>query len=298
MSEYYKSSVPVRGNQGKFCIGGKYYKADEYGYEAAAEYLTSEVLRYSNLSDYVSYSIVPNLYHHQGVSKHCCESDDFMEHFPDGREVTVASFLQRICPESDLNDLINPDSKFRARHPLQETVSRLVGLVVTGTGLSDFGGYLTAVLELDALTRNNDRHYNNLSFIQFSNGLWKIAPVYDNGSAFGARDKDLAAGSVFGSQGPWLFNEARYYRISAMPFTSDFEKQVKACRSLYGSRLQIRQDIDPAPALSHIASIYGERVADRMESVWKISKNKYQDLFVPKITSPAYSSEQHLDLML
>lgn len=292
------SSEKWRGNQGKFGIAGDFYKADEYGYEAAAEYLTSEILRRSNFTDYVTYEIAPNFYHHKEITRHCCVSQNFLSRFPEGNEVTLAEFLQIHCNPEELQDILEPNSKFRARHPLQETVSRLVGLVVAGTGLSDFGGYLTAVLELDALTRNNDRHYNNLSLIQFSNGLWKIAPVYDNGSAFGARDKDPAAGGVYGSQGPWLFNEARYYRISAMPFTSDFEKQVKACRSLYGSRLQIRRDIDLAPAFDHIASIYGERVADRMESVWNISKNKYQDLFVPKITSPAYSSEQHLDLML
>ncbi len=46
-----------KGNQGKFCLAGKFYKADEYGYEAAAEYLTSEILRKSNFTDYLAYEI-------------------------------------------------------------------------------------------------------------------------------------------------------------------------------------------------------------------------------------------------
>ncbi len=218
----------------------------------------------------------------------------FWERFPEGNELTLAEFLQIHCSSDTLQDLTDPKSKFRARHTLQETISRLVDTVVNITCLADFGGYLTAVLELDALTRNNDRHYNNFSLIQFSNGLWKIAPVFDNGSAFGARDKDPTTGGVYGTNAPWLFNEARYYKIPAMPFSSDFEKQVKACRSLYGSRFQIREDIDLTPAFEHIATIYGKEVRDRMESVWNISQKKHSDLFVPKITGPAYSSEQFL----
>lgn len=288
----------IRGNQGKFCIDGKFYKADEYGYEAAAEYLTSEILRVSNISDFVDYKIIPNLYNQRGTSKHCCVSDDFMGRFPNGREITIADLLQRLCDSETLKEITDPDSKYRSRHSLAETISRIVDIISEQTNLSDFGGYLTAVLELDALTRNDDRHYNNISFIQFPNGLWKIAPVFDNGSAFGARDKDPTTGGVYGTNVPWIFNEARYYKIPAMPFSSKFEKQIKACRDLYGPRLQILDSIDLEPAFDHISSIYGKEVANRMKSVWNISLQKHPEMFVPRITAPAYSSEQTLKLGL
>ena len=283
-----------RGNQGKFCLSEKFYKADEYGYEAASEYLTSEILRHSNCIDYVTYEMVPNFYQHHNVARHCCDSALFFDRYPQGNEITLAEFLQTHSSPFDLRELTDPNSKFRARHALSETISTLVDLIVNDTGLVDFGGYLTAVMELDALTRNDDRHYNNLSLIQFPNGLWKIAPIFDNGSGFGARDKDPASGGVYGTQGPWLFNEARYYKIGARPFSSSFEKQVKACRSLYGPRLQIQKDINLRPAFERIAAVYGKPVADRMESVWTLSLKKHEDMFVQKITRPAYSSEQGL----
>lgn len=281
----------LRGNQGKWILNGAFYKADEYGYEAAAEYLTTEILRQSNMTDYVPYVIVPHGYSQAGIAKHCCMSPDFLALNPGCRELTLYEFLQSHLSEEQLEGLMDPHSKFHARHTLAETIAPVVELVESKTGLSDFGGYITAIMELDALIRNDDRHINNISLLQLPNGLWKTAPVFDNGSSFGARDKDPTVGSVHGITGPWLFNEARYYKVGARPFSSSFEKQVKACRQLYGSRLQIKEDIDLTDAFARISEVYGKAVAERMESVWKISRAKYSDLFVPRVTKMAYAND-------
>lgn len=281
----------LRGNQGKWVLNGAFYKADEYGYEAAAEYLTTEILRQSNMTEYAPYVIVPRGYSRAGIAKHCCMSPDFLALNPGCREVTLYEFLQSHLSEEALEGLTDPHSKSHARHALAETIAPVVELVESKTGLSDFGGYVTAIMELDALTRNDDRHINNISLLQFPNGLWKKAPVFDNGSGFGAWGKEATIGCVHGVTGPWLFNEARYYKVGARPFSSSFEKQVKACRQLYGPRLQIKEDIDLTEAFARISDVYGKAVAERMESVWNISRAKYSDLFVPRVTKTAYAND-------
>ena len=291
MEDFFSAVEALRGNQGKWKLNGAFYKADEYGYEAAAEYLTTEILRQSNMTDYVPYVIVPNGYSQSGIAKHCCMSPDFLALNPGCKELTLYEFLQSHLTKEQLNGLMDPHSKIHARQTLAETIAPIVELVESKAGLSDFGGYVTAIMELDALTRNDDRHINNISLLRLPNGLWKTAPVFDNGSGFGARDKDPTIGGVHGITGPWLFNEARYYKVGARPFSTSFEKQVKACRQLYGSRLQIKEDIDLTEAFARIADVYGKSVAERMESVWKISRTKYADLFVPRVTKMAYAND-------
>ncbi len=281
----------LRGSQGKWILNGAFYKADEYGYEAAAEYLTTEILRQSNMTDYAPYVIVPRGYSQAGIAKHCCMSPDFLALNPGCREKTLYEFLRSHLSEETLKNLINPHSKSHARHTLAEAIAPVVELVESKTGLSDFGGYVTAIMELDALTRNDDRHINNISLLQLPNGLWKMAPVFDNGSGFGAGGKEATIGCVHGVTGPWLFNEARYYKVGARPFSSSFEKQVKSCRQLYGPRLQIKEDIDLTEAFARISEVYGKAVAERMESVWNISRAKYSDLFVPRVTKMAYAND-------
>jgi len=294
MEDFFSATGALRGNQGKWILNGAFYKADEYGYEAAAEYLTTEILRQSNMTDYAPYVIVPHGYSQAGIAKNCCMSPDFLALNPGCRELTLYEFLQSHLSEEQLEGLMEPHSKFHARHSLAETIAPVVELVESKTGLSDFGGYITAIMELDALTRNDDRHINNISLLQLPNGLWKTAPVFDNASGFGARDKDPTIGSVHGITVPWLFNEARYYKVGARPFSSSFEKQVKACRQLYGSRLQIKEDIDLTEAFARITETYGKAIAERMESVWNISKAKYSDLFVPRVTKRAYANDSVL----
>lgn len=48
-----------KGNQPKFEQNGYWYKQDYLGYEGASEYVASEILKHSNISNYVEYKMCP-----------------------------------------------------------------------------------------------------------------------------------------------------------------------------------------------------------------------------------------------
>ena len=47
-----------KGNQPKWHIKNKWYKADHMGYEALAEYVVSELLKKSDIGDFVDYHLI------------------------------------------------------------------------------------------------------------------------------------------------------------------------------------------------------------------------------------------------
>lgn len=65
------------GNQDKFIKDNIWYKIDAFGYEGASEYFTSELLQFTNIANYVPYS----LYQHNanGVLKNGCSSENFLK---------------------------------------------------------------------------------------------------------------------------------------------------------------------------------------------------------------------------
>ena len=64
----------------------------------------------------------------------------------------------------------------------RELVNRVINLVEKKTGLTAVREYLGRIIYLDAITLNNDRHLNNISFKLFKDSSWGYMPVYDNGS--------------------------------------------------------------------------------------------------------------------
>lgn len=64
-----------KGDQPKWQLNGKWYKADHMGYEALAEVLVSQLLKQSNVPDFVAYE--PILIQHQGKEIPGCASKSF-----------------------------------------------------------------------------------------------------------------------------------------------------------------------------------------------------------------------------
>lgn len=50
------------------------------------------------------------------------------------------------------------------------------------TGLEHFPEYLTLIFEVDAFFLNDDRHLNNIAFIE-ENGKYSYCPIFDNSAA-------------------------------------------------------------------------------------------------------------------
>ena len=88
----------------------------------------------------------------------------------------------------------------------------------------DITDYLINTLYFDKLVANEDRHINNLGVIRKANGNYAIAPIFDNGLSFLAREE------VWGKYEDIVYalNRVRY-----MPFGN---KQVRALRKKYPNK--------------------------------------------------------------
>ena len=66
-----------KGDQPKWHLGNKWYKADHMGYEALSEVLVSNLLKKSNVAEFVTYE--PILILHQGKEIAGCVSESFQK---------------------------------------------------------------------------------------------------------------------------------------------------------------------------------------------------------------------------
>ena len=131
------------------------------------------------------------------------------------------------------------------------------------TGLKDFGKYLTTILELDAFTYNEDRHFNNIAVIEEPNGNFRPCPIFDNGAAF-LSDLNEYSGERIG-----LLRKA----VLSKPFSENFNEQVAICRKLYGRQLNFYKSLDLSQETKDsIKKMYGERILDRIENTIRFSK--------------------------
>lgn len=55
--------------------------------------------------------------------------------------------------------------------------------IILGINETELSSYLKTILTFDYIICNTDRHLNNISFIE-SNGVYRFAPIYDNGKSF------------------------------------------------------------------------------------------------------------------
>ena len=70
--------------------------------------------------------------------------------------------------------------------------------------------YIKTILTFDYIICNTDRHLNNISFIE-NNGVYRFAPIYDNGKSFLSTDAVLADSDLI----------ARSNKYKSKPFSSN-----------------------------------------------------------------------------
>lgn len=144
-----------KGDQPKWQMNGKWYKADHMGYEALAEVLVSQLLKQSNVPNFVEYK--PVLIQYQGKEIPGCASKNFRR-----KDEMLVPFerLHRAYKGRGLAAALG-----EINEP-QERIRYTVDFIEQTTGLTDIGAYLTLLLELDAFFLNEDRHTNNLAVIR------------------------------------------------------------------------------------------------------------------------------------
>jgi len=271
------SAIPIeltssKGNQTKYKVDNKWYKEDYMGYEAAAEYLCSQILRYSNISQFVKYDIImieDSLQNRTG-----CVSDNFLQ---DNTEIIT---LEHICKAHTGKPLY----KLLENKSLEQKIIDTVSLIETYTGLSNVGEYLTQMLEFDALVLNEDRHANNIIFL-LQNGEYTFGPIFDNGAAFMSdisRDYPLNVPM-----------KRCISNVKAKPFSTSFDKQIEMCQKLYGSQLKINNDIDINKEINEIEKIYNKQIATRMKLTFQVQLQKYPEFILYPEISKKTSKNQY-----
>lgn len=212
-----------KGNQEKWYdqASGRWYKLDQFGYEALAETVISTLLEQSNVETGTPFTFVR--YQMERLQVH-------------GRERTGCSsknFLQSGQALITVNRLLTSHLGKPLREKLAQLPSdkRRIAYLATATAeitkLELFPQYLTLLFEVDALFCNDDRHLNNIAVIE-QNGKYEYCPIFDNGAGLLSNVQmspmDIAP--------PALISALR-----ARPFHTTFTRQMNTARNLYGTQL-------------------------------------------------------------
>lgn len=192
------SGRTTKGNQLKWFRDGKFIKLDLLGYEGVAEVAVSYLLHWTNLEegkDWIPYrqcNIVEDG-KYLGVG---CYSPDYRNGLLD---VSASKIMQKCGISFGIEywDFIDFISDY--------------------TGL-DCKGYIDRILCVDSITRNDDRHFNNINFLyDIVNKKYHFAPIYDNGGSCMSDLVSYPASVDF---------ETNYRSIHAKPFDIDFVYQI------------------------------------------------------------------------
>lgn len=246
-----------KGDQPKWQLDGKWYKADHMGYEALAEVLISQLLKQSNVPDLVEYK--PVLIQYQGKEIPGCVSKNFRR-----KDEMLVPFerLHRAYKGQGLAAALGGINE------PQERIRYTVDFIEQTTGLTGVGEYLTFLLELDSFFLNEDRHTNNLAVIRNEKTKeFRLCPIFDNGLALLSDLNDYPLDKD-------VYDCIR--RVRAKPFDMDFDVQVEATEELYGSQLKFsfaRHDI--SKMLDAVRELYSSTVIARVEQTVYEQMRKY-----------------------
>ena len=257
-----------KGNQEKWYdqVSDRWYKLDQFGYEALAETVISKVLEHSNIETDTPFTFVR--YHMERLRVHGrertgCSSKNFLH--PGQALITINRLLSSYLGKPLREKLVRlPSDKKRIAY-LAEATAEL-------TGLELFPQYLTLLFEVDALFCNDDRHLNNIAVIE-QNGKFDYCPIFDNG-----------AGLLSNTQlSPMdILPPALISALQARPFNTTFTRQMNTARSLYGMQLVMPKltTSDIREVLGPVLNYYPQRdrgiMTDRVETCILIRQRKLQ----------------------
>ncbi len=250
-----------KGNQPKWHIGEKWYKADHMGYEALAEYVISELLKKSNVVQFVAYELIKIRYDDKESIGCVCDN------FKAKNEMLIP--LERLHRQyfgKGLADALAPMEN------AEERLAYTVNFVEETTGIQDAGKYFAVLLALDAFFLNEDRHTNNIAVLRDEKTkAFRFAPIFDNGLALLSDTNDYSLETD-------LYQNIA--KVQAKPFDTDFDEQLNAAEELYGSHLKFQfNSEDIYRILDELQGIYDEKILKRVEKLLLEQKRKYQYFF-------------------
>ena len=247
-----------KGNQEKWYDRetDRWYKLDQFGYEALTENVVSLLLDGSSIEGDTPFTFVryqmERLQVH-GRERTGCSSKNFLQ--PGQALITVNRLLT--------SHLGKPLREKLAQLPSdKQRIAYLAAATAEITALELFPQYLTLLFEVDALFCNDDRHLNNIAVIE-QNGKYDYCPIFDNGAGLLSNVQmspmDIAP--------PALISALR-----ARPFNTTFTRQMNTARNLYGTQLTMPKLVaaDIQKILQPVLDYYSTRdrgmIADRIEA--------------------------------
>lgn len=255
-----KTSTSSKGNQLKWLIDNKWYKADFLGYEGLSEYVISHLLKKSNASKFVvSYNLEKIIYHTKILNG--CASKNFV--MPNSQIITLYKLFMLFLQQDIYKECESPllDEK--------ECIKYVVENVKKITGLQNFDKYLTLLFEIDAFFFNEDRHFNNIAVgYNLTTKKFEYCPIFDFGASLFS---DMSISYDINDS-----VESCMHKVNAKPISPSFEDQVRAARELYGKQLEIyfdEYDVDEQISIVRDIHMYSEKVLNRVSETIKMQIN-------------------------
>ena len=169
-----------KGNQEKWFDGetNRWYKLDQFGYEALAETVTSALLNYSNIESdtpfpFVRYRMERLRVH--GTERIGCSSADFLADTYVGWSIVTVHKILTQYTGGKVRDILAKMPSDRKR------LLYLADAVTEYTGLAQFPQYLSLLFAVDTLILNEERHLNNIAVLECG-GKYNYCPIFDNGA--------------------------------------------------------------------------------------------------------------------
>ncbi len=250
-----------KGNQLKWESNGIWYKADYLGYEGLAECIVSELLKRSDLKplEYVFYE--PEEIRYRATTYTGCKSMDFSE----GWQVITLERLFKNSYGTGLNQGIYSIEDHKDRfHFLVEQVERT-------TGIKEFGKYMCKLFTIDAFFLNEDRHTHNISVLMDGKGGFRLCPIYDNGAAL------LSDTKMDYPMGCDVLTETK--NVKAKTICEDFDEQLEIAEAFCGQQIRFDFSTKDIRDILDKMQIYDEEIQNRVETLLRNQRRKYQYLF-------------------
>lgn len=231
----------IDGSQSKWFVDNHYYKMDDIGYEGLSETLASEILKKSNIDNFVEYR--PILINYKNKDSLGCYSYNFI----DKNKVLLP-----------ITHLFKKENEFRVlEQPYMNHKHKIVSFVNTVkniTNLQNFDKYLTAIFEFDSLIKNTDRHLSNIAVLYDKKTKeYDYCPIFDNGRSFGTAIEHAS-------------NLKEFMELSASPFTKTFEEQTKICEDITGQQFVTTFSMsDLAKTLEFCSKFYDNITLSKVE---------------------------------
>lgn len=220
-----------KGNQEKWYdeASDRWFKLDQFGYEALSECAVSAMLEFSNIEadtpfDFVRYEMESVFAHDRRRTG--CSSRNFLA--KNQSIITLSHLLNRVLDEP-LKEKLNRISSDKKR------IQFLAEKTAEFTGLVHFPEYLTLIFEVDALFLNDDRHLNNIAVIE-EDGKYSYCPIFDNGAA-------LLSNTQLSQMD--IEPKALISAVTARPFGTTFTRQMRSAEALFGQQLYIPRFTKP-----------------------------------------------------